>query len=433
MKWLPWSYLKRVLLALIQGTLFTIFMHPWQQLAAAHWGFSAADGSLWVLIISVGSIWVIIKGSKREGSLLPPAGFGFLISFTLALIWKLPLFWWLPLMPAILYSSVRFSEYAQSKSFAFDWGVSNFLLLIAALFEGSLGYSLGAGPIALYFLVGIAGVVLWNAEHLEKRGLRPNYRGLGRFILLFVGAVALLSLALGFILSPELIRQALVLLQKGYDLLADVLLFLFVRPFAWLMSPLFRWAEQQELSFVPLELEGMAEDAFLNEHELSLKTADVSANVGKFLFLGVLAVVLFLVARRLLKVMDRVGKQVETEEERESVFSGQEVLDDLKGAWRRLVRPFTRLGRFRWYKGDDPLLIIRDFYAKFALRSRRRVPFPPGATPSEYGRDYTLWAGEESRPALEVLTDAYNDARYGEKASPEAVESAAEAFNRLRS
>lgn len=62
----------------------------------------------------------------------------------------------------------------------------------------------------------------------------------------------------------------------------------------------------------------------------------------------------------------------------------------------------------------------------------RKVPYPPGATPGEYGGEVLYHTEQVDKGALKSLTELYNRARYGEIGDAKDAEDAEEAFSRLR-
>lgn len=433
MKWLHWNYLRYLLLILLQGVLLTIFAYPWLQLGAVYWGFKLSSASLWVFIAAVGSIGTVQRSAGRYKRGIAYLALCLLFMLFLALLLNLPLILVVPLAIMLLYGGARFYGYSIDKSFTFDWGWSMFLLLIALLVEERLGYDLGFPLVFLYFVLGIVAIILWNAKTLEGKGLSSSYGGLGRFIPLFVLGVAGFSALLGLILSPSLLRQGMHFLQQVYHWLLEVVFFLLVRPFAWLMSPLFRWAERQELTRQMSPIEEFASERPLGDAvpPPSEQAAKAAAFAGWIVLVVILLLVAWLVLRRILRQTGKIGEPGMVES-RESVFSGEEMLDDFKRGLQNLLRPLTRLRRTRWYKGDDPILVIRTFYARFITRAQKRVAYLPGTTPDEYRLEYAEKRVEVDEQALQSLTGIYNKARYGQVGDAHAAKGAEQAFSKLR-
>ena len=433
MKLPRWNYLRDYFLILLQGVLLAVFAYPWLQLAAAYWGFKLSNVLLWVFVTAVVSMAVVEHSTGRGRRGLVYLAVCLFLMLILALLGGLPLVLVIPLVLMLLYAGARFTGYAADKSFTFDWGWSTLLLLIALLLKERLEYNLGFPLVFLYVVLGITAIILWNAKTLEDRGLSPGYGGLSRFIPLFVLGATVVSGLLGLALSPSLLRQGINFLRLVYHGLVEVLFFLFVKPFAWLMSPLFRWAERQEFSRPMSPLEEFASERLQGETVAppSERAAQVAASVGWVVLVIILLLVTWLVLRRILR-QTRPSTKGGMVEERQSVFSGEEVLRDLKRGLRNLVRPLAKLGRTRWYRGDDPILVIRAFYARFITGANKKVAYRPGFTPEEYGREYAARRDEVDQQALQSLTRIYNEARYGAQGDAQAVRTAEQAFSKLR-
>ena len=90
-----------------------------------------------------------------------------------------PLFF-IPLTLVLLLMGIRFTYYPKRARFAFDWTLGSMLLIISASLAEDLAVEVSALSVLLYFVLGIASLILWNAAAEE------SYRGLGRSIAMFV-------------------------------------------------------------------------------------------------------------------------------------------------------------------------------------------------------------------------------------------------------
>lgn len=428
-----WNYLKTFLLVGIQGCLTTILFNPWLQLAQTTWRFPLARALVWVFGTMVLSISVLKKMAGRGKRGLPLLALGLAIPLVLALVWQLPLVIFFPLTIALLYLGARFGDYPKRRSFALDWALASLLLILTALFEGRLGYHFGLGPMLIFFVLGMLALIIWNAKSLEGEGLAPDYGGLSSTITLFVVVVGTLALLLGILLSPSFLQAVLNIVSKIYSVIADGVILFIVKPFAWLMSPLFRWAEnleKQELQIEAPEIERVPLERSEFDPALSPAAAKAVGWGGWLVFTIILAFVLWLVIK---KILNRPKESTSTgvRESRESVFSRGEILEDLKGAWQSLVKPLGRLGHGKWYRGKDPLLIIRTYYARFAVKRHKYLPFAKTTTPLEYAMRLSQEEEEINQQAVAELTNYYNEARYGERGDEEAVKGTEKAFRQL--
>ncbi|NMA61795.1 MAG: DUF4129 domain-containing protein [Firmicutes bacterium] len=433
MKFPVWNYFRASFLVFIQGILVTILLYPWLQLAESSWDFLLFAQTFWVFCTTLTSIWVAKKVAGRGKKGLPILLLGLVVPLGLAFLWSLPLVLCLPLTIALLYLGSRFTYYPRRRRFALDWAWGSLFLVVTAIFESTLGYELGLFPMLLFFALGMLALIFWNATALEGEGLAPDYGGLGRTVTLFVLVVGGLALLLGALLSPDFLQNILGVLGKIYGVFIDGVVFLIVRPFAWLMSPLFRWADQVEKQEVPMEFSRMERFPMERpeiEGGLNPATVQTLGWGGWLFFILVLLLVVWLVLRKLLN-RPRESSGGLVRESRESVYSRGEVLEDLKGALQTLVRPLTRLRQPKWYRGADPLLVIRTYYARFAVRASKEVPFEEGTTPLEYACKLPQQQDEVNQEALQTLTSYYNEARYGERGDEQAVKGTEQAFRQL--
>lgn len=422
------------LLTLIQASLFALLLKPWLYLAAAFFQFSVGQGILWVLCAAFFSMVLVYKSSGQGLRGLPLVFVALLLSNLLAWLFALPLVFFVPLSLLLVLGGSRFGDYGKDKSFAADWGLGSLAMVIFASLEGVFGYSVGLSSMLLFFALGILAVILWNSLALEKQGLCPELHGLSRSISLFVLGVVVLSLALGLLLSPSFLQTLVQLAKKVYMGFLDLVMFLIVRPFAWLMGPLFEWAERLEKHEVELDLPEISREKVEIEYGDAPWTPEALAQVSWVswtLLVVALALVTWLMIRRVLKrnKPEQVSLQVDS---RESVFDRGELMGDLKGALQTLIRPLSRLGPYRWYKGTDPVLLIRSLYGRFALRNSKRVPYEACQTPLDYAEVLESSFEERDCEAIHILTGLYNLARYGEQADNEAVSTAQKAFRQIK-
>ena len=432
---ITWSYLRSAFLALAQSFLFIILLHPWLKLASNHWKFPLSWGLVWVLMTLLVSIVMVQKATSKGKNGLKFLAGGIVGPVFLAALFRLPFFIFIPLLFLCFLVSLRFNNYPKRARFALDWALGSLFLIIAAGLEGALGIEVGVSAVLLFFALGTASLIIWNAVALEGEGLQPDYGGLARSIFLFILVVGGISLALGLLLSPVFWQAVVDLVQRFYLLIVDGLLLFVVRPFVWLLTPLFRWVENLELQEFSLELpanEIMGEETLTRPSSpLSPETMDKFTWISWVVVVCLALLITWIVLRRILRRPRQEGGGF-VQETRESVFSGAEVLDDLKSVFRGLLKTLTQVGPGKWYKGNEPMLRIRTLYARFALWAGRSVSMGLDATPREYAGELIDAAAGLDEGALLALTELYNEARYGESADMEAVNRAEKALHNLR-
>lgn len=74
------------------------------------------------------------------------------------------------------------------------------------------------------------------------------------------------------------------------------------------------------------------------------------------------------------------------------------------------------------------MLVIRSLYSRFSMKAGRRASKPQGSTPREYAQFLADQSLDLDLEAVEILTDLYNAARYGELADGEDANCAERAF-----
>lgn len=431
MNWLRWSYLRLVFLGFLQSALVALLVYPWLQLAAGFWNFRAPTGFLWTFFTF---FLGILAARKSQGLALRGLGYllaGVLLALALALWGKLPWVLSIPLTLVLFLLGARFLDYPSRRSFTADWGWGSLLLVLSCLFQPLFGYRLEPLQVVLFFALSVFALIFWNSIRLERAGLLPDYRGLGRFTPLFILSAVALAVVLGAVLSPELLQKALDALRLTYYAFVDFLVFLLVRPLAWLAGPLFRWAEGVEVKPFSPEIPEMGEESsrqIQKEATLNPQAAHLLAR-GSWLLGVALLLILIWAAVRWVRRRKESQEEPSSQETRESVFSGAEILLDLKKALQTVIRPWSRRPRF--YRGDDPRRQIRAVYARFAVKMGKKAVYAGSATPLEYARDLAAQGQGINHEALQTLTLLYNAARYGEKGDRKAIWQAEEALRRI--
>ena len=421
MKLLHWSCLRTGLLAFSQAVMTAVLCLPWLQLALP--GDRLPLGVFWVVSAALMGIATARKTVFRGREGLPAACLGIAVLLVLVFVLGLNPLFFIPLTLVLLLMGIRFTYYPKRARFAFDWTLGSMLLIISA----SLAEDLAVG-ITLSVLLYCPRDCLFDPVECSSRGKLPGAGAAPlRCLLLIVGGI---SLAWAWF-SHRPFQGFMALCRYIYSLFADLVMLLFVRPLAWILSPLFRWVENLELQEVQLDLPGdeslAQEQLYREDIALSPGAAEAAAWIGWAVFVGVLFLVLWRVLRRLLRrSAPEQGSAVR--ESRESVFSGSEVLGDLKGVLSGLLSPIRRLGQFKRYRGNDPVLVIRSLYSRFSMKAGRRASKPQGSTPREYAQFLADQSLDLDLEAVEILTDLYNAARYGELADGEDANCAERAF-----
>lgn len=362
--------------------------------------------------VSIGNILIIV------GSCIAVLGGGVYAG--------LPIYTAVPLVLVLLGLAGRFGKYVNVIQFPHDFALGLILLIGSALWG-----SVSLGSAILFFGLGLVLAASFSAEKLENSGEKVDRRALSRILPVFIVVTILVALVVGAVLSPEVLQFGLAVIRFIYNLLIELLVILIIRPFAWLMSPFFEWAANLEAKFEWEPPTGMERDLF---DELPSRPDDPGAVDPNSPIIWVVMIALgtlaaYLIIRRLLtKTQPKEGNRVQ--DERESVFSREEILANLQQTLGNLVRPLAKVKSLLFGTSADPTLQVRAAYTRFVMRVRKRVPFSPWFTPREYKRVVAERLEEPER--AQVITKLYEQARYGLTASSEDVNQAQGAVDKLR-
>lgn len=430
MKWLNWNSSKKIFLIFIQMVLFAILLRPWLSFATDQQDFSLELGLFLLVSMVLVGIMVPEKTNKTDKRSLIIFIVGLLCLTVVSFMCNLPLSLFLPLGSLGFLWGVRFHYYPRSASFTQDWSWGSLVLILTAIIGDILGFKLTLVSVLTFFALGVFGVILWNGIALEREGLNPFYRGLGRSVFFFVLVVVLLSLFLGLLLSPTFFVNVLNFLRKIQLVMAEVLTFIIGRPLALMSKQLYQWLEGKKLQPQTIELPDFDREKFALDHpqsEINPVVIESLPWIMWFLLLVILGIFSWIIIKRLPSRRKAINAAT-TQETRESVYYKGQVYEDFKQALQKIVKPLSRLRRTRWYKGDDPILTIRAIYARFVLLHRKKTPFKVGSTPDKYAQKLLRKNSNINEQSIQTLTDYYNNARYGEQADAQAVSQSRKAF-----
>jgi hypothetical protein len=310
------------------------------------------------------------------------------------------------------------------------------LLLIVGL--GFVGGRLGAeitamavDEVLVFFVVGLITIARASATEQRDAGLaRLGWRGVATLL----GAVALV-MVLGLLIGSVFFEQ---IATVGKFFVAGVLLLfmLALSPFLLLIATALSWLfDQFDLAG---RLGGFRPSAGIEAIQALQEQAEVQGNLPPWLVLIVqvlcgLVPVLLLLTLMLLARRRRL-RRLNSDEERESLWSWGNLADDLRRLFDR--RPATRIPGLRELlaslRGDDPASRIRRSYVRLLLLGEERQrPRAPQQTPREYAPIAGELGAGASAAAL-ALTEAYERARYRPAgASPDDADAAERAWGEI--
>jgi hypothetical protein len=304
------------------------------------------------------------------------------------------------------------------------------LLLIVGL--GLLGARL-AGPLAVaastevlaFFAVGLLTIALASGMDEQDIGLqRLGWRGM-----LIVGGAITGVLGVGMLLAAFFGHDIALIVRALWQTLVLIIV-LVLAPLIWLIAML-----------LEAVLKATSLDRWLQQlaqrSPLAIELAPPAAGVlGIFppwlqtllrIFFGLLPIVillgLLLLARR------RHKRQTATNEERESLWSWSGLAVDLRDLLAGLRKPRHAEGlraALAALRGGDPASRVRRSYIRLLLLGEaHKQPRPAPQTPHEYAPAAGALLPAATQP-VDMLTDAYERARYNPNATTAADADAAE-------
>ncbi|MFW6269735.1 MAG: hypothetical protein ACOC4G_06605 [Bacillota bacterium] len=121
-------------------------------------------------------------------------------------------------------------------------------------------------------------------------------------------------------------------------------------------------------------------------------------------------------------------------EERESIFSLEDIKKDFKKALSSFKNRFIRENKLSQYDDKDPVEIIRGIYYKFLILFNQRFKYQKYETAVDYL--YKIKNVKDNSESLDInsiaeLCNLYNKARYSGKVSPEEAELAQFLFDKI--
>jgi len=284
----------------------------------------------------------------------------------------------------------------------------------------------------------VFGLLALSAGHLADLRANAAHRGTGGpasgnfwFMLLFgaASAVVLPGLLLSELLTPEALQSLLRPMSLVWDALS-YLIVLTAYPFALLAEIVFRLFKWLAAGHMPTQAQEAADEMQTNFEDLlaSAGRGEPSPLLTVIKVVCVASVVILLVWILVRIISQRHKEQVDdgvTAEERESVFSWEFFLAQLRAAfdaWIRRVRgyrpPFVghqeSVGPVAIPENESSLSVRQIYVALLGLADSLGLARRPDQTPYEYLRNLQAGYAAE-REELADLTEAYVRVRYGEE------------------
>ena len=337
----------------------------------------------------------------------------------------LSIYWAISVVLLLLWLGDRYPRYRTTVQFTTDFALGIIVMTILAFF---CRVTVGQG--ILFFVVGVLLTASFAAEKLEAQGEKIDRRALTQMLPAFLAAVAVLASLAGSVFSPEIIRLSAAGLRYLYGAFVDAFIALIVRPLAWILQPLFNWLEGREGTF-EWELPEFLEEVPLDEvpHIREFVQLNLNSPILWVAAAGLAVLVGALLLRRIMAREDS-SDTVTLEDERESVFSPEEVFKSLQSVLESVLRPAGRIRRILKIGSSDPVEQVRAVYIRFAQRFSRQFRYEKDTTPREY-KSLVADHVQSLRPVQEI-TALYEQARYGLTAREEDVRSAQQALKEVQ-
>ena len=238
-----------------------------------------------------------------------------------------------------------------------------------------------------------------------------------------VGALLGIGIAIGLLVAPEQVARLMAMLNGVANVLWWIVSTI-ILALAYVVFVIVYYILKFFEPLIERLLAGMAELANLMPpaaQELPPPQEPLTATlatlpdsyrwVGLIIFLALVAIIFALVVRRL-----RMGREVESDEVRESILSSDLLQDQLAKLWNRLWGNRAAAGELDPYlslEGEaDTRRTIRQLYQKLLTAAGQRgLGRQKAETPREYRRNLATATANLDEP-LEKITERYNHARY---------------------
>ena len=284
------------------------------------------------------------------------------------------------------------------------------------------------GLIFAFFFTGLMSIAL--ARILELGGIHQSTLGSKQWVGVLAGSILgnlALALLASLLFSRQVIRTVMGWFRPLVRLVQNVLWYL-LSAVVYLLWPLIMWALEWVRRISPGDLGFLASplmSPLADPSELA-ETEQVAAWMPVCRTISVLLIVLgglFLVtlAVRRLAAQRAGGSQ----DERESLWSGQDFATDLKNALQRTLDQLRNLGQLGDRKQRSAATIRKLYASMIDLAEEAGYPRDPAETPYEH-QPVLYRAFPGGREAVDAITEAYVHVHYGE------VPDSAEEMEQLR-
>lgn len=334
-----------------------------------------------------------------------------------------------PLFFILLTMSLRYWSYKNNKLKLFtDVFLGFFFMSINLYIKNILAFDIDILTVIIFFISSFSLIIIFNSHYNNRMDFSSTYNVLIPVVIIFLFIIIFISLMLGFGLEGGLLDLLSNLIGDAYDFVTTLFLYI-LYPLFWLAIKLISFI----MSFFP-EGERLSGQESGGETQNIPERISVEGNIPNVLIyviqiILVIGIVYFIV--RKIK-QDKSDSDKPYEEERQSIFSKNQITDDLKELWSSIKNIFTNKKSKKTYD-NGALGNIRENYYEFLLYYNKNVQYEGFQTPLEYFNKIINKVrnqiNEANKENINKLTEIYNRARYGKKGKQKDAE---ESKNLLR-
>ena len=445
MKLKVWNLLNETAGITLFAFWTALLIQPWLNSLNRAFAYSSLDvyQILWVVLVIV--LGIVTEKLIRiyERKYLKEIGIVCLILINVIIIFWLdwPLLLFVPLFLLITLFSFRYELYRSGSSFLLDFSIGTLILLlnIISYYNTPLDLNIYTNVI-LFFIISIFLLFILNIKHMRiyEYSIRP--RILITVVFIFIIAVLFLGLFLGLSLGSSFFEGIITSIQWGFRLIGYVILGI-IYPFLRLVAPVLEF-------FGDLDLEMQEEIEAPEGSDMQEGLEQIEPGEGleleflefiPYVLWGLLILLMiWIIYRTISRIIEKIKQLLNREkadekegyiEERETIFSFEELQNNFKDFWRN-INLFNRKRKPKKEYDDNPVEIIREIYYKFLFKFNAIVSFNLYFTPREYLNN--LKNKVQIYEYYQELTDLYNKARYGHEVDEEDVKKAGEIWEKIK-
>ena len=443
MKLKVWNWLNKISGGILFSLWIALLVEPW--LNSLNNSFHFVESNIyqiyWIIIVVLLGIITgnIIKPSDKDYIKAIKLGVLITVNIALILLLKWPILIYIPISLVLILLSFRYGLYESSNTFLTDFIIGTVILVFNIFLHYNTGLRLNIYTnIILFFAISIFLAFIFNLKNnidFSEYSLRPKMFISAIFI--FIMIVVIPGLILGFTLESTFFEGILSVIKFIFRGFGYILLGI-IYPILKILGPLLEFITDVELEPRERQPEEREAPNFQDQMTENMKPEEGAGldflSFIPYVLWGILILVLIWLIYRLIK---KIFQKRDTEEvkkgyteERETVFSLEDLQNNFKDFWNSL-NVFNRNKRkHREYDQNNPGEVIREIYYKFLLKYNKIVSFNLYFTPYEYLNHLRNQINHNEY--YKELTNLYNKVRYGKKVERDDVKKAQEMWKKIK-